>query len=471
MPNPIVQQTIPILFKKILKGGFSGELIIKGQEHTKTLYFINGSLVFARTTDTAERLGEILLQMGKIDEEQKKRIPELTKSQKGKLGKILVQHDIISKLDIFKALSRQINTIAVSLFAITSGSWDFINKTPEVPQDSRFMIKLPGIIKEGMETIGPLSFFENKFYYQAPKTGAIPRSISKHLAEDEIKFYKKLSSFRSMAIEKIVKKLNVSEEYFWRKINLFYLLDILEFDEVSGTLDDTKITIDKNVFEAIEELLGLYEALRSGAVDYYGLLGVSRSASSKDIKDAYTWLVQKYAPEKIKISEEIDQKVMYVLSYLEEAHETLSNEKSKHLYDSQSIEKQAVGDIRGAEDGSGVFDLGEINKVEEPAPSSYEIESIGTPEPIVPAGEIDAQGIPEPPAPVEAVEVEAGREVQEPAGVFDLGEINKVQEPAPSSYEIGMDALKEPVEPPLEIDLEETKEPPAPVEEIDVLVL
>ncbi|MCI0471730.1 MAG: DnaJ domain-containing protein [Candidatus Aminicenantes bacterium] len=343
MANLIIQQTIPIIFKKILKDSVSGELIVRGTDFQKNLLFLDGNLIFAKTTSPRERLGEILYKCGKIDEAQLRNIPNLIKNKNEKIGKILVKNNILTQRDVFEGLSRQIAAITISLFSITQGEWDFTRKIPQVPEDSRFNIKLPGIIKEGMRITGNISFFENEFYYQRPKTGIIPHEVSKYLSSDEIKFYKELSNFNNLQVGKIIQALKISEQAFWNKINLFYLLNILDFDETTGSLEDTAVAVDKKVVEIIEEIIVLYNGLREEKLDYYQLLKVARGAPLEDLKVSYRILSDRYNPVSLSITGEIKERATYVFSEIKKAYETLSSKEKKREYDWECYERRVTG--------------------------------------------------------------------------------------------------------------------------------
>lgn len=342
MANLIIQQTIPIIFKKILKDSVSGELIARGTDFQKNLFFLEGNLIFAKTTVPRERLGEILYKCGKIDAAQLRNIPNLIKNKNEKIGKILVKNNILTQRDVFEGLSRQIIAITISLFSISQGEWDFTRKIPQVPEDSRFNIKLPGIIKEGMRLTGNISFFENEFYYQRPKTGIIPAEVSKYLSNDEIKFYKELSNFSNLQVGKIIRALNISEQSFWNKVNLFYLLNILDFDETTGSLEDTAVAIDKKVVEIIEEVIVLFEGLREEKLDYYQLLKVARGAPLEDLKVSFRILSERYNPVSLSVTGEIKEKVAYVFSEIKKAYEILSSKDKKREYDWECYEKRVA---------------------------------------------------------------------------------------------------------------------------------
>ena len=203
MPNRIIQHPVPLILRKVLKERLSGELIVRGDSFVKNIYFIDGNLIFARTTVIQERLGEILFKIGKIDSSQFKHVLGLIEKQTQKIGEILIQNRILTQQEVTSALYYQMRTIIISTFLISQGEWDFHEKTPEIPDDSYFKIELPDIIVEGVERTDNISFFKNRFYHQSPKMLPITEHIKSFLSPERIQFYEELTNFNNVSSEKI----------------------------------------------------------------------------------------------------------------------------------------------------------------------------------------------------------------------------------------------------------------------------
>lgn len=334
MPHQIVQYPVPLILKKILKEKASGELIVEGKNSIKNLFFNGGDLIFAKTNLIEERLGEILFKIGKIDRPQFLNINQMITESGKRLGRTLVQKDMLNQRDLFFALVYQFRSISTSTFALVSGEWDFINKSPDIPEESRFSIGLPGIIAEGTNKIADMSFFRNKFYYKSPKLFPIPESIHEVLSTYEINFYKRLGEFKNLSNEQLISKMKISEDIFWRKIVLFFLLNVIDFIDV---------IVDRNHVKNIEETIRLYEQLKSSRMDFYGILGLKNTATFNEIKNAYFELAKKYHPDRLATASdpEIKDKANFVFSEINKAYETLSNPHKKGKYDADGYKEDS----------------------------------------------------------------------------------------------------------------------------------
>ncbi|KAG0302560.1 DnaJ- protein scj1 [Dissophora globulifera] len=92
-------------------------------------------------------------------------------------------------------------------------------------------------------------------------------------------------------------------------------------------------------------VLGLLATLVAAGADYYKVLGLTRSASNKDIKKQYKVLSKKYHPDKNPGNKEAEEKFVEVAA----AYEVLSDKDKKNIYDRYGEEglKQQQGQGHG----------------------------------------------------------------------------------------------------------------------------
>lgn len=87
--------------------------------------------------------------------------------------------------------------------------------------------------------------------------------------------------------------------------------------------------------------------------DYYGILGIARSASPDDIKSAYRKLSKEWHPDKHKGDKKAEDK----FKEINEAYEALSDPKKKQTYDQFGTTGNGAGGFGGGGQGFGGFDF------------------------------------------------------------------------------------------------------------------
>jgi len=326
MGKRIIESPVPFVLRKIFIEKNSGELKIKGESFEKTLYFSEGNLCFARTNVLHERLGEILFKIGKIDQTQFWDLHKLLSGQKDKIGTLMVRKNFISQKDLYSALIYQVRIIALSTFSLTSGEWEFTPLRPDLPEDSTFKIELPVIFFEGVQRFKSLPSFKNNFVNHSLQPKPLSGEIKSFFNSAEIDFYQELQSYSPGQAGEIATQMGIPEEFFWQKLMLFFLLNILEF---------TNVTIDKETSENIEELIVLYEKLKFKEIDYYELFNLKNTATFSEIKDVYYQHAKKFHPDRFGDSRdpELREKANFVFARINKAFEVLNNEEKRREYD------------------------------------------------------------------------------------------------------------------------------------------
>lgn len=229
MGTPLYPYSIPVLIKTVFKNNTSGELKVKQEKLERSLYFIEGKLVFAITSVWEERLGSILLNTGTISAPDYEKLEEMIAGTDEKIGQLLVRENVVSQAEIFRALLYQVRTIGLATMLMDSGEWDFIHKEPRIPDNTRFPVELPGIIAEGVRKINDLSFFIEKFSNLSLKQLDIPESVKSYLTSDEIHLHAKMADCQNRSHSELITSLNIEEELYWEKLVLFFLINILDF--------------------------------------------------------------------------------------------------------------------------------------------------------------------------------------------------------------------------------------------------
>ena len=106
----------------------TGSLILQNAESVKSIHLKEGNIVYASSNLPGDRLGEILLQQGKISPEQFSRSVDLLKETGKQQGAILVEAGYITAKELFEGLKWQVKEIIYSLFMWEEGHYQFVEE-------------------------------------------------------------------------------------------------------------------------------------------------------------------------------------------------------------------------------------------------------------------------------------------------------------------------------------------------------
>lgn len=118
----------------------------------KSLYFKDGQVVFASSSDPADRLGPVLLEHDLVGPADLERCSRLVRSGRP-LGQVLVDEGILTSAQLYEGITLQVKRIFLSAFLETDGEFAFL----EGPSDQQNEVKLPertrDLILQGMKRL------------------------------------------------------------------------------------------------------------------------------------------------------------------------------------------------------------------------------------------------------------------------------------------------------------------------------
>ncbi|MGB9722797.1 MAG: DUF4388 domain-containing protein [Chloroflexia bacterium] len=159
------------------RGYKTGRLTLKRSDDAATLYFEKGKLVYATQYSREERLGEMLVRIGRITEQQRDHALRLQQGPyAGKpLGAILVELGYISDEELKRHVRTQIEETVYRLFTWSDGEFRFDAGVLVAPED--VMITLPlgveNIIMEGVRRIDEWSRIRDRI----PSTDVVVKFV------------------------------------------------------------------------------------------------------------------------------------------------------------------------------------------------------------------------------------------------------------------------------------------------------
>ena len=108
----------------------TGELIFQRENLKKYIYFINGKVIFASSNQVADRLGDLLLNAGKISEDQYSKAATISATTGKRKGMILVEEGYIKPDDLIPDIKEQVREIILGLFDWGNGTFTFMESPP-----------------------------------------------------------------------------------------------------------------------------------------------------------------------------------------------------------------------------------------------------------------------------------------------------------------------------------------------------
>ncbi len=118
----------------------------------KSVYFKDGKVVFAGSSLTQDRMGEVLLRGGKISADEYLRLSNRIRGGQ-RLGKALVEGRVLSPKDLWWAIEQQIREIVWSMFTWEDGFFQFDEDDRPAREKITVDLDVDSLILEGIRRV------------------------------------------------------------------------------------------------------------------------------------------------------------------------------------------------------------------------------------------------------------------------------------------------------------------------------
>jgi hypothetical protein len=145
----IEETSVPELLKSVLGSGETGILTFRKGDVVKNVHLHMGKIVYARSTNPDERLGENLLLRGKISVRQYLEASRLIAPGR-RLGTILIELGALEPEDLLGAIEQHVKEILLDVFTWSTGEYELTMTEPG--EDDVIALNLPteSLVMEGM---------------------------------------------------------------------------------------------------------------------------------------------------------------------------------------------------------------------------------------------------------------------------------------------------------------------------------
>jgi tetratricopeptide (TPR) repeat protein len=152
--SDLALQPISETLRKLSAQRASGDLQIRSGKAVKTVFFDHGRIVFAASNLKKDRLGEALVSLGRITDEQFEAASALVRAdRKRRFGEALVQAGVLDKGELGRSVAKQVNHIVVSLFSMSEGVCAFEERPSAIPLDYMVSLSLHRLLYDGIRTM------------------------------------------------------------------------------------------------------------------------------------------------------------------------------------------------------------------------------------------------------------------------------------------------------------------------------
>lgn len=259
----LAETTVPDLFRSIVRSSETAMLSLDAVGRSDAIYFHEGRLVFAASTDPDMGLAETLLRMGELNIQQYDQAMERLVVAR-RMGALLCELGYLKPDDLTRALERQANAIVLNAMAYRTGNYtiEFIGDLPDG------IIALPlateRLILDGVRRIEYWSLITrgvgrlDRTLEQVPSAGT--RTFQLELTDDESHVLNLLSD--PQTVEALCARSYLSHFHTFRTIWGLLAVNLIQDAEVAAVDEKRSAVETEYELEAmVEKYNGVFQRI------------------------------------------------------------------------------------------------------------------------------------------------------------------------------------------------------------------
>jgi len=173
--GPLRELSIHDVFQLLDLSRKTGVLRVESdlRNNAGTIYFREGSIVYAEIRSNPHLLGELLVRTGRVSRAELEEARELQRRQgdKPRLGEILVTLGSVTPRDLARHVRLQVEEVVFEVTSWTEGRFSFVEGPLDgVPPDAAVRIRVEALLMEGARRIDEWSRIEKRI----PHLGIVP---------------------------------------------------------------------------------------------------------------------------------------------------------------------------------------------------------------------------------------------------------------------------------------------------------
>jgi hypothetical protein len=139
----------------------TGILQLVDGEIEKSLHFHRGELVFAHSSDKDDRIGEVLVRLGKINQRQLEAV-SIKFPGKMKIGRFMVQQELISPQVLWEGIRQQVREIFFGFLEQNQGVFFFLDAQPSAGRELNLSLTTHNLLLEGVQRKDELAHYRKR---------------------------------------------------------------------------------------------------------------------------------------------------------------------------------------------------------------------------------------------------------------------------------------------------------------------
>ncbi|MCY7375052.1 MAG: DnaJ domain-containing protein [Pyrinomonadaceae bacterium] len=385
-------QTNPLaeLLHEIARHQFNGSLRLSNETNKTVIYFDAGETIFAVSNARRHRLFEMLLQMGKINQDQLLVIADFTSD--AALKDNLLKKNLLNKSEIDALFKRQIGDILQTAALWETGEWIF-SPLVRLKNEMRFEIVLNKLLIDLARTL-PAGKAAQKFRNAHEAFSAItPMPVGINLSPHEWFVYSRFenSAFTRDEIQSLsglpetatfqilyslwlggfVKRQNYHAAFSERYVSAVVSARLAVVKNESKPIFQTpkqaapsavKIESIEVTETPVEEIAAVkpisleeYLVRVESATNYYEIFALPHDVATPEIKKTYFGLAKRFHPDLFRKEARtaLHQRIQNAFTKLARAYDTLKGANLREVYDfkmrkeiAEMVERQKTGATR-----------------------------------------------------------------------------------------------------------------------------
>jgi DnaJ-domain-containing protein 1 len=328
---------MPILLGRAFSDGTTGRLRVTDGTVEKSVYFEAGLPVMAASTDASDRMLAMLVREGVIDARQNEEAVRVVDATGRKVGAVLVDLGFLRSDELLPSVRRHYESIIVSLFSWPAGRW-YVDAGVTAGPDRTRLLRHPAVlVREGIDNGYPFDRISSRLGLEQnvlllDNSASADDIVAQVVADrSEMRLVTLFDGVRS--IEDVARASSISEEMVLRIAFTLFCFGALHPLAAAGT-GRASARVGVRDFRIDRERVHSRYALAVES-DYFGFLGVDRTADSTEIRRAYEKLRKEIAPETLgpELWHELKEQIETVQEVLEESLRILCSKSLRAAYE------------------------------------------------------------------------------------------------------------------------------------------